>query len=97
VAAFGSGEVYALDADGNRTDIMPASQRQFDGIEAMEDGGFIVSSWGDQAVLRVAGDGTVSRVVEGVDAPADIGLDRTRNRLLIPLFNANEVRIVPLG
>jgi sugar lactone lactonase YvrE len=97
VATFGSGEVYALDAEGMRTDVMPASQRQYDGIEAMPDGGFLVSSWGEQAVLRVAGDGTVSRIVEGVEAPADIGLDRTRNRVLVPLFNANEVRIVPLG
>lgn len=97
VATFGSGEVYALDASGNRTVILPASQRQFDGIEALADGGFLVSSWGDQAVSRVAADGTEARVVEGIEAPADIGVDRTRNRVLIPLFNANEVRIVPLG
>lgn len=96
VATFGSGEVYALDADGARTDVMPASQRQYDGIEAMPDGGFIVSSWGERAVLRVAGDGRLSRVVEDVEAPADIGFDRSRGRVLVPLFNANEVRIVPL-
>lgn len=96
VATFMSGEVFALDASGNRTDVMSASERQYDGIEATPDGGFLVSSWGDQAVYRVGGDGTVTPVVEGVEAPADIGLDQMRDRVLIPLFNANEVRIVPL-
>jgi hypothetical protein len=30
------------------------------------------------------------------DGPADIGVDRRRKRLLIPLFNANELVIVQL-
>jgi sugar lactone lactonase YvrE len=97
VASFGSGEVYALDAEGRRTNVMPPSQGQYDGIVAMDDGGFLVSSWGEQAVIRVNGAGAVSHVVHGVEAPADIGFDRTRSRVLVPLFNANEVRIVPLG
>jgi hypothetical protein len=97
VVTFMSGEVFRLDAEGNRTDVMPPSERQLDGVEMMDDGGFLMSSWGDQAVYRVGGDGSVSTVLSGVEAPADIGLDRTRNRLLVPLFNANEVRVVPLG
>jgi len=35
-------------------------------------------------------------MLTGLPAPADIGHDLWRNRLLIPLFNDNEVRIVPL-
>jgi hypothetical protein len=97
VASFGSGEVYQLDAEGNRTDMMPASQRQLDGIVMLPDGGFMMSSWGDSAVYRVGGDGKVTKPVTGVEAPADIGYDARRNRVLIPLFNANEVLIHPLG
>lgn len=97
VVTFMSGEVFSLDAEGNRTDVMPASERQIDGIEMMDDGGFLMSSWGDRAVYRVGGDGSVSQVVGDVDAPADIGYDRMRNRVLVPLFNANEVHVVPLG
>jgi hypothetical protein len=96
VVTFMSGEVFRLDAEGNRTDVMPGSEGQYDGIEMMDDGGFLLSSWGDQAVYRVAGDGSRSRVLSGVDAPADIGVDRMRNRVLVPLFNADEVRVVPL-
>ncbi len=97
VASFGSGEVYRLDAEGNRTDMMPASQRQLDGIVMLPDGGFMMSSWGDSAVYRVGGDGKVTKAVTGVEAPADIGYDARRNRVLIPLFNGNEVLIHPLG
>ncbi len=96
VVTFLSGEVFRLDAEGNRTDVMPGSEGQYDGIEMMDDGGFLLSSWGDQAVYRIAGDGTRTRVLSGVEAPADIGVDRVRNRVLVPLFNGDEVRIVPL-
>lgn len=97
VVTFGSGEVFRLTAEGERTDIMPASQRQFDGVEMLPDGGFLMSSWGDRCVYRVGSDGAVSKVLENVDAPADIGYDAARSRLLVPLFNANQVVIRPLG
>ncbi|MGD8320413.1 MAG: hypothetical protein PVJ02_08165 [Gemmatimonadota bacterium] len=97
VVTFGSGEVYRLDADGNRTNMMPASDRQLDGIVSLPDGGFMMSSWGDSCVYRVGADGHVAKVVEDVEAPADIGYDSKRNRLLIPLFNASQVRIHDLG
>lgn len=97
VVSFVSGEVYRLTAEGERTDVMPASERQLDGIEMLSDGGFVMSSWGDSAIYRIAGDGTVSRPIQGVEAPADIGYDATRNRVLVPLFNAGEVLIRTLG
>ncbi len=97
VAGFGSGEVYRLDAEGNRTDMMPASKRQLDGLVMLPDGGFLMSSWGDSAVYRVGADGKVSKVLANVEAPADIGYDARRNRVLVPLFNGNEVLIHPLG
>jgi len=97
VVTMGSGEVFRLTADGDRTNVMPKSQRQLDGIEMLPDGGFLMSSWGDRCVYRIGGDGKVSKVVTDVDGPADIGYDATRNRVLVPLFNGNEVRVHPLG
>jgi len=97
VVTFGSGEAFRLTAEGERTDIMPASQRQFDGVEMLPDGGFMMSSWGDRCVYRVGADGKVSKVMEDVEAPADIGYDARRNRVLVPLFNANQVIIRPLA
>jgi len=37
--------------------------------------------------------GTFEVVVSGLEAPADIGYDTARGRLLVPLFNAGEVRV----
>jgi len=91
VVTFGTGEAYRLDAGGERTVILPASQRQFDGVEILPDGGFLATSWGDQCVYRVGADGTLTKALEGVEAPADLGWDAGRQRLLVPLFNANRV------
>ncbi len=60
------------------------------------EGGFLYSSWGAEAVYHVTSLGQKIPVVEGVDAPADIGYDIGRERVLVPLFNQNEVWIVDL-
>lgn len=94
VVTFGSGEIYQLLPDGSRETVLPASEgRQLDGIEFLPDGGFLFSSWGESAVFYVGPDGAVFRAVENVEAPADIGFDAARNRVLVPLFNGNEVLI----
>ena len=36
-------------------------------------------------------DSTLTRLVTGLEAPADLGVDRRRSRLLLPLFNQNRV------
>ncbi len=98
VVTFGSGEIMALTAMGDKTTVLPASpNRQLDGIVFLADGGFLFSNWADSTVYRVGADGAVTRVVQNVAAPADIGLDATRNRLLIPLFMDNKVLIRELG
>jgi len=70
------------------------------------DGSLLVTSWvtGSVSRLRYAGTEpeTLATFVSALDnpaapdGPADIGVDRRRNRLLIPLFNANELVIVQL-
>ena len=96
VVTFGSGEIYQIGPDGSRTPILPASDRQLDGIAFTSDGGFLFSSWGNSAVYRVTTDGQVEPVLENVDAPADIGYDADRNRVLVPLFNDDQVVILGL-
>ncbi|MEZ4415795.1 MAG: SMP-30/gluconolactonase/LRE family protein [Gemmatimonadota bacterium] len=96
VATFGSGEVYTLTADGQRSTVLPPSDRQLDGVEFVRDGGFMFSSWGEQAVLRVGPTGALRRIVTDIETPADIGYDAVRNRVLIPLFNTNQIIIEAL-
>ena len=55
--------------------------------------GHHVLELGNQAVYQLTPSNNMVTVVEGVDASADIGFDARRSRVLIPLFNANEIWI----
>jgi len=63
---------------------------QYDGIEVLRDGRILVSSWADSTV-NIVKDGKLSRIVTGVSAPADIGVDSKRGVLAIPRFDQNQV------
>jgi hypothetical protein len=68
------------------------------------DGSLLVSSWLTGKVYLVGRSGkdidTVVEVKDAVnspptDGPADLNVDQRRNRLLLPLFNANQLLIIP--
>jgi hypothetical protein len=93
VVTFMSGEIYRIGADGTRTVLAGPSQQQLDGIVQLADGRVLASSWGDSCIYALSAGGAMECVVANVEAPADIGVDLERSRVLIPLFNANAVRI----
>jgi sugar lactone lactonase YvrE len=98
VVGFGSGELYSLDfakkdqKDGARADVQKLPKGALDGIVALPNGDVLVSSWDANGVYRGKPGGAFSLAIEGVKAPADIGFDTKRNRVLVPLFHDNEVR-----
>lgn len=92
VATFGSGELFRVTPEGERLQLLSPSGMALDGLVSLEERGFLLSSWGDSAVYWIQADGTVSPLVEGVEAPADIGFDAKRNRVLVPLFHGNALR-----
>lgn len=97
MVSFGSGEVTFVDtATGLIQGVPKPPGGQLDGVVRTRDGAFLISSWESQAVYRMAAGGQYEVAVDSVEAPADIGYDSTRNRLLIPLFMGNRVEIVPL-
>jgi hypothetical protein len=96
VVTYASGEVLRFTPTGEKTVVATIGQ-PLDGVVMTNDGGFAFSSWGDSSVTHVNSMGQINKVAVGVEAPADIGYDKKRNRILIPLFNANEIRIVDLS
>ena len=65
---------------------------QYDGIEILKDGRILVSSWADSSVYVYApSHGMLMKLVSGVSAPADIGVDSKRGVLAIPRFDQNQV------
>ena len=70
---------------------LAAGPGSYDGIAILPDGGVVVSSWADSSLYVMRGDSALTRMVTGVEAPAALGVDARRNRVLIPLFNQNRV------
>ena len=58
----------------------------------MKDGSALIASWQEQGIYRWDGD-EFRIVLEGIAAPADIGYDSRRDRLLVPRSAANQVTI----
>jgi hypothetical protein len=96
VVSTGSGELYSLDAKGKRDNITKLPKGTLDGIVMLGTADFLVSSWDASAVYRVKPAGEAKMVIEDVKSPADISYDKKRSRVLVPLFNENEVRAYDL-
>lgn len=95
VVTFGSGELYRVDT-GKRAEVQKLPRGALDGIVKTPKGMFLISSWEGEEVVTGAPGGAFAIVLAKLKAPADIGYDAKRNRLLIPLFNDNAVQIVGL-
>ena len=93
VAPFGGNQLIRVDAQGNRTSAATLPAGQLDGLVRLDDGSFLVSSWEGSAVYRVRPGSEASTVADGLEAPADIGWDAGRSRVLIPLFNGNRIEV----
>lgn len=96
VVTFGSGEIYAIDADGKKQPATKLPTGQLDGLIGLDSGEMLVSSWEGSVVYRGKPGGEWKAVVENVKSPADLGWDRKRGRVLVPLFMENSARFVTL-
>jgi len=91
VTTFGSGELFWVSDKGKKEQIQKLPQGKNDGLITTKDDRFLVSSWEDSAVFARGKDGSFHKEISGVEAPADIGYDCQRNRVLIPLFKKNAI------
>lgn len=95
VSFSATGEMYELTADGRQAQVQQLPQGQLDGVVVLQGQVMLVSSWAASAVYRVTGS-HAEVLVSNVPSPADIGYDSRRDRVLIPLFQQNQVVIQPL-
>src|ERR1043165_6761972 len=90
LAPFDGKDVQTM-ADGAKNPTMLATgPGSYDGIEMLQDGRIAVSSWADSAVYIIS-NGTMTKAITGVEAPADIGVDTKRGLIAIPRFNAGKI------
>jgi sugar lactone lactonase YvrE len=95
VSFSATGEMYELTADGQQVQVQRLPQGQLDGVVVLQGQVLLVSSWAASAIYRVTGS-HAEVLVSNVPSPADIGYDSRRDRVLIPLFQQNQVVIQPL-
>ncbi|HYH09580.1 MAG TPA: hypothetical protein VEK11_21205 [Thermoanaerobaculia bacterium] len=89
---FGPNEIYSVDGDEPKR-IATLPRGLLDGVVRLEDNTVLVSSWLGEGIYRGSPGGTFEPVLTGIDAPADIGYDTKRHRLLVPIPGANQVTI----
>jgi len=93
VVTFGSNELFRLDDKGARQDITKLPEGGLDGLVALGDS-LLVTSWKASSVYRGKLGGEKFEVVlSGVKAPADMGYDTKRSRVLLPRFMENAVEV----
>lgn len=95
VATWGSGEVFRADG-GDKAETHSLPSAQLDGLLTVG-GQLVVSSWESQAIYRGLPGGPWEVAVDSLESPADIGYDAGRGVLLVPLFLADEVRLIPFN
>ena len=72
---------------------LPAAQ--LDGVVADGKGNFLISSWEGKCVYKVGPDGSATVAVAEIEAPADLGWDAKRGRVLVAWFNGSRLDILP--
>ncbi len=97
VVNFGNDELWQLDVKGKKKGAATKLPKgSLDGIfEA--DGDLYVSSWAGSAVYKGKPGGEFTEVLGGQAAPADIGYDSKRKRVLVPHFMDNFVEAYDLA
>lgn len=95
VVSFGSGELYRI-ANGVKTDVVKPGAGGLDGL-VIAHGEAFISSWDGKTIYRGPLQGPFTAIASNLESPADIGHDLYRHQLLVPLFNLNELRIIPLA
>jgi sugar lactone lactonase YvrE len=96
VVTFRSGELLLVDASGEKKNAVKPPKGGLDGLVRLGDGSMLMSSWGGGALYRGPAAGPFEAAISNLEAPADLGYDSKRKRVLIPLFKGNAVRIQPL-
>ena len=92
VVAFKGNAIYAI-KNGKREDIGFAPASQLDGLAHIDNDTMLVTSWEGDAIYRGSPKNGFEPVLAGIDAPADIGYDAKRHRLLVPSSGTNQVTI----
>ena len=96
IVCFASTSIFQWAPGDSAATVVAEGPGMMDGIEALGDGRFVVSSWADSSLGVLQGK-QITRLVGGLPGPADIALDRERGRVAVPLLTEDRLEFVDLG
>lgn len=95
VVTFGGDQAYKLNAKGEKSEITKLPAGSLDGVVAIG-AELLISSWASSSVYKGKLGSQFEVAIPELPAPADIGFDTKRKRVLVPLFKDNAVRVFEL-
>jgi hypothetical protein len=93
VVTFGGHELFDL-AGGKKSHVVQLPGGQLDGLVHLANGDVVITSWLGNEIYRGPAGGPFHTILGGIDAPADIGYDAVRGRLLVPAGNQVSIHVV---
>lgn len=95
IVPFGGTSIYSWAQGDSAPAVIAQGPGKMDGIEAVGDGRFVVTSWTDSSLFVLQGDSLIP-LLGGLPSPADIALDVERGRIAVPLLMENRMEFVDL-
>ncbi len=91
VVTRGAADFYRLDTQGNKQRIMSLPGKILDGLVESKTGEYWVSSWQTSSLYQINDKGAVMTEIKLPVPAANIGFDKKRQRLLLPLLKRNQI------
>ena len=93
---YNTGKLLKISANGKELEVIDKSGKHGDGIAYDSQGFLYYSDWDGGKIFRVDQQNNSAVIDSGFTSPADITIDQEKDWLLIPEFNANDVKVVSL-
>ncbi|CAN5758900.1 ATP/GTP-binding protein [soil metagenome] len=95
IVSFAGTPIYRWAPGDSAATVVAQGPGMMDGIEALGDGRFVVSTWTDSSLFILEGD-RITKLIGGLPGAADIALDRERGRIAVPLLTENRLDFVDI-
>ena len=90
-------QLYAIKPGDTTRTVLGSGIGQFDGVEPMGDGRWLVTSWADSSIHAIGPGGRDDRIIRDLWAPADLGIDTKRHRIGVPVGMKDRVEFYQLA
>jgi sugar lactone lactonase YvrE len=95
IVPFQGKSIYQWTPGDSAATVITDGPGMMDGVEPLGQGRFLVTTWTDSSLFVLEGD-RITKLIGGLPGPADIGLDRERGRIAVPLLTENRLEFVDL-